>query len=157
MKNTEFCFVNKEKLIALINKVIGFYEIVDDHWMLVECSLNHGERARKTDMRALNNTLISMICNQLEYIGCTPEAIKEFDEDEMFENIFDNLDVVDYSEEDDEDNEYDEESVVDENAGAVKDIKEFFNKMSELINSDKPISVCADIYINESNKGDERA
>ena len=59
MKNTEFCFVNKEKLIALINKVIGFYEIVDDHWMLVECSLNHGERARKTDMRALNNTLIS--------------------------------------------------------------------------------------------------
>lgn len=47
MKNTEFFTVDKEKLFHLINTVIGLYQVIDDHYMLVTASLNHGERAKK--------------------------------------------------------------------------------------------------------------
>ncbi len=47
MKNTEFYTVDKEKLFHLINTVIGLYQVIDDHYILVTASLNHGERAKK--------------------------------------------------------------------------------------------------------------
>lgn len=93
MKNTEFYTVDKEKLFHLINTVIGLYQVIDDHYILVTASLNHGERAKKSEMRALTVGLIDECFELLESIGCPRFALREDDEAEMFEGILDMLGI----------------------------------------------------------------
>lgn len=140
MKHTEICMVNKEKLFNLINKVIGLYEIVDDHWILVECSLNNGGRARKTDMRALNNALSEVVGEQFEYIGCDHDAVQEFDEDKMFENILDNLEPIPF-----------EADTVPE-TGEQNDLSSFLEQLGGIFLSGKPVTISANIYINTGSE-----
>lgn len=140
MKHTEICMVNKEKLFNLINKVIGLYEIVDDHWILVECSLNNGERARKTDMRALNNALSEVVGEQFEYIGCDHDAVQEFDEDKMFENILDNLEPIPL-----------EADTVPE-TGEQNDLSGFLEQLGGIFLSGNPVTISASICINTGSE-----
>ncbi len=137
MKHTEICIVNKEKLFNLINKVIGLYEIVDDHWILVECSLSHGERARKTNMQALNNALSDAVGEQFEYIGCDYDAVQEFDEDKMFENILDNLEPI---------------ALETPDNGEQADFADFSQKLLELFSAGKPFTISASTYINTESE-----
>ena len=93
MKNAEFYTVDKEKLFHLINTVIGMYQVIDDHYILVTASLNRGERAKKSEMRALTSGLTDECFELLESIGCSRFALHEDDEDEMFEGILDMLGI----------------------------------------------------------------
>lgn len=142
MKNQELCTVNKEKLFNLVSKVIGLYQIIDDHCMLMEATVSHCDRPRKTDMRSLTQGLLSESFDIFESIGCNYKALLDDDEDDMYESIFDELeaDIFDDSEDDNAPN---------------ADLGGFLNALSQILSSDKPVTVSADIYINEKNKDDE--
>ena len=142
MKNKEICTVNKEKLFNLVSKVIGLYQIIDDHCMLMEEAVSHCDRPRKTDMRGLSRELLAESFDIFENIGCNHNALLEDDEDVLYEGIFNELeaDIVDDTQEDN---------------APVSDFVGFLNALSKIISSDKPVTVSADIYINENDKDDE--
>ena len=142
MKNKEVCTVNKEKLFNLVSKVIGLYQVIDDHCMLMEAAVSHCDRPRKTDMRGLSRGLLAESFDIFENIGCNHKALLEDDEDVLYEGIFDELeaDIFDDTQEDN---------------APVSDFAGFLNALSKIISSDKPVTVSADIYINENDKDDE--
>ena len=142
MKNKELCTVNKEKLFNLVSKVIGLYQVIDDHCMLMEAAVTHCDRPRKTDMRGLSRGLLSESFDIFENIGCNHKALLEDDEDDMYEGIFKELEADIFE---DEENDNIQNS----------DFVEFLNALSKIISSDKPVTVSADIYINEKDKDDE--
>ena len=142
MKNTEVCTVNKEKLFNLVSRVIGLYQVIDDHCMLMEATVSHCDRPRKTDMRGLSRGLLSESFDIFENIGCNHKALLEDNEDALYEGIFNELeaDIFDDKQEDN---------------APVSDFAGFLNALSKIISSDKPVTVSADIYINESKEDDD--
>ena len=142
MKNTEFYTVDKEKLFHLINTVIGLYQVIDDHYILVTASLNHGERAKKSEMRALTVGLIDECFELLESIGCPRYALHEDDEDEMFECILDMLGIdFDAYETDNEDAETE-----------PSNLECLLNQLCAALTEGKQITVSADINIDSEKE-----
>lgn len=135
MKNTEFCMVKTDKLEMLVNKIIGMYQIVDDHCMIVDASLSHCERPRKGDMRTLNNSLEGEFFNTLESIGCPHHAITEDDEETMFNGILNMLELKL------PDNEAADES-------EQTDFGDFLQRLLEVFSAGKPVTVTANINFN---------
>lgn len=135
MKNTNFCMVKTDKLEMLVNKIIGMYQIVDDHCMIVEASLSHCERPRKGDMRTLNNSLEGEFFNTLESIGCPHHAMTEDDEEAMFNGILNMLELKL------PDNEAADES-------EQTDFSDFLQRLLEVFSAGKPVTVTANINFN---------
>ena len=142
MKNTEFYTVDKEKLCHLINAVIGMYQVIDDHYMLVTASLNLGERAKKSEMRALTAGLIDEFFELLESIGCPRVALREDDEDEMFEGILDML-GIDFGTDEADDEETETEQ---------SNLESLLNQLCAALTEDKQITVSADINIDSKKE-----
>lgn len=142
MKNTEICMINKDKLYELINKVIGLYQIVDDHCMVVDASLSHCERPRKSDMRTLNDSLEGEFFDTLESIGCPHHAMAEDDEDAMFEGILNMLEPEFITTEEADDNAETEQT----------DLGSFLEQLGSMFLSGKPVTISANIYINTENE-----
>ena len=142
MKNTEFYTVDKEKLFHLINTVIGLYQVIDDHYILVTASLNHGERAKKSEMRALTAALTDECFELLESIGCPRYALHEDDEDVMFEGILDML-GIDFGayETDNEDAETE-----------PSNLECLLNQLCAALTEGKQITVSADINIDSEKE-----
>lgn len=142
MKHTEICIINKDKLYELINKVIGLYQIVDDHCMLVDVSLSHCERPRKGDMRTLNDSLEGEFFDTLESIGCPHYAMTEDDEDAMFEGILNMLEP-----------EFITTGEADDNAETEQtDLGSFLEQLGGIFLSGKPVTISANIYINTESE-----
>lgn len=142
MKNTEFYTVDKEKLFHLINAVIGMYQVIDDHYMLVTASLNHGERAKKSEMRALTAGLTNEFFELLESIGCPRVALREDDEDEMFEGILDML-GIDFGTDEADDEETETEQ---------SNLESLLNQLCAALTEGKQITVSADINIDSKKE-----
>lgn len=135
MKNTNFCMVRTDKLEMLVNKIIGMYQIVDDHCMIVDASLSHCERPRKGDMRTLNNSLEGEFFDTLESIGCSHHAMAEDDEEAMFNGILNMLEFkLPADEADDE--------------GEPCDFGDFLQKLLEVFSAGKPVTVTANVNFN---------
>lgn len=142
MKNTEICMINKDKLYELINKVIGLYQIVDDHYMVVDATLSHCERPKKGEIRALNNALADEVFDTLESIGCPHHAMAEDDEDAMFEGILNMLEP-----------EFITTGEADDNAETEQtDLGSFLEQLGGIFLSGNPVTISANIYINTENE-----
>lgn len=142
MKHTEICIINKDKLYELINKVIGLYQIVDDHCMVVDASLSHCERPRKGDMRTLNDSLEGEFFDTLESIGCPHYAMAEDDEDAMFEGILNMLEP-----------EFITTGEAEDNAETAQtDLSSFLEQLGGIFLSGKPVTISANIYINTESE-----
>ncbi len=142
MKNTEFYTVDKEKLFHLINTVIGLYQVIDDHYILVTASLNHGERAKKGEMRVLTAGLISECFELLESIGCPRFALREDDEDEMFEGILDML-GIDFGTDEADDEETETEQ---------SNLESLLNQICAALTAGKQMTVSANINIDSEKE-----
>lgn len=142
MKNAEFYTVDKEKLFHLINTVIGLYQVIDDHYILVTASLNRGERAKKSEMRALTVGLTDEFFELLESIGCPRVALREDDEDEMFEGILDML-GIDFGTDEADDEEIETEQ---------SNLESLLNQLCAALTEGKQITVSADINIDSKKE-----
>lgn len=136
MNKAKVCIVSEEKLSNLISSQIAIYQAIDDFRMMLELSLKSRERARKTEVRFLTDSLNDECISILEGIGMKFDDIVEDDEDAMFDGALNALDCA----------EMPETNCADCELGGILD------KISELIVSDKPISITADIHFNTSNE-----
>lgn len=138
MKNKELCVIEKDKLFALINKIIGLYRIVDDHCMIVDASIDNCERPRKGEMRELNDVLAVEVLDALESAGCPRRAMEDDDEDAMFEGILNTLGAEFIKGEETSD-------------GEAAKLEELLSRICNALLSDKPVAISAHIRINTGN------
>ena len=141
MKNKEVCLVNGEKLFDLIYNIVEFYKIIVNHTHQVDENLKNCERARKTDVRELAEEVLSDSFNVFENIGVSIYDLLKRDEEAIFDGILNRLELDFLLDEEPESN--------------PKEITDFFNTLLKIMSSNKPVSISADIYVNESKEDDE--
>ena len=141
MKNKELCTVNRENLLDLVGKVVELYRIITKHALLIETKVKNCDRPRKTDMRKLEEDILQQSFDVFESVGCGFHNLMDEDEEMLYVDLLAKLQI--------------DELTDTQQEKAPEEIKSLLNALAQIIFSDKPVTVSADIYINEKDKDDE--
>ena len=149
MKNQDVCTVNKRKLLYLLDKVLGLYQTINEHCMLMERALNSRGRLHKTDLRSLMEGLLAETFHAFESIGCSDQALISEDDLKLVEGIMQALEVSEDTFCKQSGSQKHTENVFDGEESGEVDMKEMLllSVLNELASPDKPIHISAKFYI----------